>query len=617
MYYPYQNDLEVSRSFIDEFGGINRNISINENEFADMLNMSGDNYPLLSPRKKRTIVKQFAENETVTGFACKEAFIYTNKINGLCNLYVNGKKIDVDLSALESETSERTIIGMGAYAVIFPDKYYINLLKTDDRGTLECKKQYASSDLSAVSIKIEPCTVDGAVKEVTASNKEPSTKTNGMVWIDTSGDISVYKIWDDSTKMWQQVATTYLKLSKPGIGIGFSKWDGISISGLAASESVSSRIKKQVNALNQSGVILYDVSDNYIIIAGLVDKVVEIKTGTVKLERTVPDMDFVVESNNRLWGCRYGLNSKTGKVVNEIYACKQGDPKNWNSFIGVSTDSYAASVGTDGRFTGAITYLGYPIFFKERCLHKVYGTMPSNYQISTTECRGVAKGNEKSLAIVNNVVCYRSPVDFCIYDGSLPESISKPLGDVKYSKCISGSVGNKLYVSASRESGETEILVFDMSLGLWHRESGRNIINFQRDGHVLYFLAKNSDGRFTIESVNEDYNTLINTDGIAEDTFPWFAESGDIGFYEANVRYVQQLNVRAKIENGAYFKVFIKYDEGKFEQCYDSQKKKGINSFYFPITPKRCDRFRIKFIGKGNVNIISIAKTYRQGSDIP
>ncbi|MCM1545262.1 MAG: hypothetical protein NC110_08185 [Ruminococcus sp.] len=615
MYYPYQNNIETARSFIDEFGGLNRNISIGENEFADVLNMTSDNYPLLSPRKKRTVVKQFGEAEQVTGFACKEAFVYTNKINQSQSLYVNGKKIDIDESVLKSDVTERTIIGMGAYAVIFPDKYYINLVDLSDRGEMECRKKYETSDLSGALLKIEACTIDGEVKLRNVSRDEPSNKTNGTAWVDTSGDVSIYKVWDDSTKMWQQVATTYLKLSKPGIGKGFSKWDGISISGLTYTGST--RIKNQVEALNQRGVILYDAADDYIIIAGLIDmSYFYIAKGTITFERTVPDMDFVVESNNRLWGCKYGLNSKTGKVVNEIYACKQGDPTNWNSFIGVSTDSYAASVGSDGSFTGAITYLGYPIFFKERCLHKVYGTMPSNYQISTTECRGVAKGNAKSLAIVNNVVCYRSPVDFCLYDGSLPESISRPLGDVKYTNCVSGGVGNKLYISATRDDGETEMLVFDMSVGVWHKESGRNIINFQRDGHVLYFLAQNADGRYTIESVNSDYNKLINTDGVPEDSFEWSAESGDIGFYDANMKYVHQINIRAKVDKGAFYKVFIKYDDGKFEQCFYSQRNKGINSSYLPIMPKRCDHFRIKIAGKGNVDIISISKTLKQGSDI-
>ena len=66
--------------------------------------------------------------------------------------------------------------------------------------------------------------------------------------------------------------------------------------------------------------------------------------------RSVPEMDFVIESGNRLWGCKYGVVD--GKAVNEIYASKLGDFKNWNCYAGRSTDSYVATRGSDGPFTG-------------------------------------------------------------------------------------------------------------------------------------------------------------------------------------------------------------------------------------------------------------------------
>ena len=115
-------------------------------------------------------------------------------------------------------------------------------------------------------------------------------------------------------------------------------------------------------------------------------------------------MDHITSAGNRLWGCRYGL-SEDGRVVNELYACKLGDFRNWNCFMGISTDSYVVTVGTDGQFTGAITHLGSPLFFKETCMHKVYGnSLP--FGVQDTACRGVQKGCEKSLAIVNEVLYY-------------------------------------------------------------------------------------------------------------------------------------------------------------------------------------------------------------------
>lgn len=108
----------------------------------------------------------------------------------------------------------------------------------------------------------------------------------------------------------------------------------------------------------------------------------------------------------------YGI-ADNGEVVNTIYACKFGDFKNWNSFPGISTDSYFVSVGSDGPFTGAVTLNGFPIFWKEGCLHKIYGDYPATFGVQTTACRGVQKGCDRSLAIVNEVLYYNG--DKCGY----------------------------------------------------------------------------------------------------------------------------------------------------------------------------------------------------------
>ena len=159
-------------------------------------------------------------------------------------------------------------------------------------------------------------------------------------------------------------------------------------------------------------MIIWDKGDDYIVVTGIIDRVTT-QEAPITVARRMPNMDFVIESRNRLWGCRYGTDVN-GNMVNEIYASKLGDFKNWNSFAGISTDSYAVTVGTDGQFTGAITHLGYPIFFKEGCMHKVYGdSLP--FGVQDTACRGVQKGCGGSLAIVNEVLYYKSRSAVCAY----------------------------------------------------------------------------------------------------------------------------------------------------------------------------------------------------------
>ena len=74
--------------------------------------------------------------------------------------------------------------------------------------------------------------------------------------------------------------------------------------------------------------------DDYIVVTGIIDTVAIQKAdqGAVTVARKMPNMDYIVESENRLWGCRYG-DSIDGQIVNEIYACKLGDFKNWQCFF--------------------------------------------------------------------------------------------------------------------------------------------------------------------------------------------------------------------------------------------------------------------------------------------
>ena len=121
-------------------------------------------------------------------------------------------------------------------------------------------------------------------------------------------------------------------------------------------------------------------------------------TGTIS--RMMPDLDFITEWNNRLWGA--------SDKDNTIYACKLGDPKNWKYYQGTSIDSYYAQQGTDENWTGSAAYSGHLIFFKQNSMTKIYGTSPSSFQITNTVCYGVEEGSSKSVAIVNDKVFYKS-----------------------------------------------------------------------------------------------------------------------------------------------------------------------------------------------------------------
>ena len=583
-YYPTLSELNTDREWLDVFKGYNHNLRIGEGEFYEMTNLSSDNYPILSPRSKRGT---YATPALPQGMVAKDALCYVDGGDFIINEYRVSMGLTVDKDD-EGKIIPKTLISMGAYVIIMPDKKYINTEKYSDHGSIEA----TATTSSAVTFSL--CKVDGVDYENAAIQAmPPSSPANMDLWIDTSETPHTLKQYSSTTAMWSAIATTYVKISAVGIGIPFEVNDGVTISGIE-SEALAD--------LNAS-MVVWAKGDNYIVVTGILDKVTT-QEKAITVTRKMPNMDFIIESENRLWGCRYGT-AINGEIVNEIYACKLGDFKNWNCFMGISTDSYAASVGTDGQFTGAITHLGYPLFFKENYMHKVYGNYPANYQIQTTACRGVQKGCERSLAIVNEVLYYKARSGICAYDGSLPAEISSALGDISYSKAAAGSLGNKYYISMLDTEGAYHLFVYDTLKGMWHREDDTEAADFCSCRGDLYY----------IDRADNQVKTVKGTGVKETKPIKWSATTGVMGTDSPDKKYISRLDVRMKLEVGARVSFYAEYDSsGTFEHLF-TMVGKSLQSFAVPIRPQRCDHMRLKIVGEGDAKVYSICKTVEWGSD--
>ena len=582
MAYPTLKELVSTRQMVDAFRGYNHNLRISDNEFFDMKNMTSDYYPVLSPRGKRGV---YASPEKTQGLLAKDK---------LC--FVDGSAIVIGDDWIEMGLTEdgdpKQLISMGAYIIILPDKKYINAMDLNDRGDIEAAYE------STAAVRFELCTITGdPYSEATVSDTAPENPENMALWIDTSSTPHTLKKWYSANSMWTPIATTYIRISSPGLGARFKQYDGVTISGVA-SESL-----KDLNA----SMVVWGKGDDYIVVVGILDEVVTqtIEQGAITVRRQMPKMDFVIESENRLWGCRYGLNDK-GEMVNEIYASKQGDFRNWNCFMNTSTDSYAASCGTDGPFTGAITHLGYPLFFKENYVHKVFGNYPANYQIQSTACRGVQKGSHRSLAIVNEMLYYKSRTSVCAFDGSLPVEVSYALGNEAYSDAVAGANGNKYYISMRDMYGAWHLFVFDIAKGMWHKED-----NFQADVFCSWMGEL-----YSIDHETKKIMTMLKAVEDPEEKVKWMVETGEIGITSADMKYISRLTVRMSLDVGTEVRFFAKYDFAEQWEPLFALRSTNLRSFSIPIRPKRCDHMKIRIEGDGGGKIYTITKTIEQGSDI-
>ena len=584
MRYPQLKVQPTTRQMVDAFRGYNHNLRISDGEFFDMKNMTSDYYPVLSPRGKRGF---YVKPASPQGLIAKDAICYVDGSEFVMGEY----RIDMGLS-VKAEDCPKHLVSMGAYVIIMPDKKYINTMDITDFGEIE------ASFTSSTDVSFELCTISGDVyTDTVISPDEPASPANLDYWIDTSSTPHTLKQYSATSGMWVSIATTYIKISATGIGKAFQQYDGVTISGIK---------NAGMQDLN-STMAVWAKGDDYIVVVGILDAVTTqtVADGAIKVERRMPNMDFLIESENRLWGCRYGT-ALNGEVVNEIYACKLGDFRNWNCFMNLSTDSYAASCGTDGQFTGAITHLGYPLFFKENCVHKVYGNYPANFQIQTTACRGVQKGCHQSLAIVNETLFYKARSGICAFDGSLPTEASYALGNEAYSDAVGGAHGNKYYVSMMDAEGIWHLFVYDTAKGMWHKEDNLHASAFCSCRSELYCIDKDTQNIITMFGSGDEDTGEVS----------WMFETGELGISSPDMKYISRITIRMLMDIGAEMNIYAQYDMSNEWIHLCNIKGTSLRSFSIPIRPRRCDYMKLKFEGTGMAKIYSWTKTIEQGSEL-
>lgn len=628
---PILNEIPSSREMISAFGGYNHNIRISEGEFYDMKNLTSSEYPSLAPRKKRGKYDPDNTPDNPKALLSKEKLYYVDGSDLYCDGYLlsykteDGTMQEVKLE-LDEET-EKTLVSIGAYIIIHPDMKYINTNDPSDHGLIRRKNTALPERFVAFSLVDSYGLMLHNKGSMTIPNgeTEPENAENGDYWIDTSQEYTaVLKRYDGDRETWLTVNDTYTRIyqmhynyndKKNGLLANIQVGDGITFSGVKGDASFLDGINVVVERLDMDGIVVKNPA-NQVLPCLTYHQEYNENEDPVSIECKVPKLDYLIECGNRLWGCRYGKDDD-GNLVNQIYVSKLGDFKNWNCFAGISTDSYIASVGTDGAFTGAINYGGYPHFFKEGYIHKVYGNMPANFQIQTIACRGVQEGSSKSLAIVNEVLYYKSTKAICAYDGSLPVTISGPLGDALYIKAVGGAWGSKYYISmeeknsASDNNANYRLFVYDTAKGMWHKEDDTQALCFCENRGQLFYIDY-ADRKIKLIEAPSWFGEF----DVEPEPIKWSAETGIIGTDSPDKKYITRLIVRLSMEYGTRIKFFVDYDSlGKWEHIYTAEGTL-LKSFSIPVKAQRCDHLRIRIEGIGHAKIFSICKVLEEGSDL-
>lgn len=587
MLYPALQPGNRQRVTTEQFLGLDRRPRTNDGAFCEMENMSGDPWPLLSARKRRGLVATLSD---------PQALISNNGLLWIDGdtLYHNGEATAVTNISTDPSMRPKRLAAMGAYVVIFPDGLYYNTADPMDHGSV--------NRLWGGSVSMQICDMDGTVypqNRITVNETEPAGPADGDYWIDASQSPHALYQWRADLEEWTGIATVYVKISGTGIGAGLSIQDSVTVSGISYTGE-NQGLKKQLELLNATHVIQAR-EDDFIVVIGLLDAEYTQETG-VRADRKAPAMDYVIESNNRLWGCRYGLED--GQTLNEIYASALGDFKNWRKYQGTSQDSYAVAVGTEGPFTGAVTHHSQPYFFKANAVHKIYGEKPSNYQMQTLICEGVREGCGGTLLPLGGNLYYVAGSGVMQFE-SMPQEVGRALGDEALVAGCAGALDGKYYLSARDGFGEWALYVMDTLHGVWHKEDQSHAIAFARKQDELYMLL--SDGKLY---------ALTGSEGTKEESVRWMAESAVMGYEKPGHQYIGRFQIRIQLGEKARCRLYIQYDGvGPWEEKGGMQWQGKTRTYVLPVIPRRCDTLKIRLAGEGDAQIFGISRIMEIGAD--
>lgn len=448
---------------------------------------------------------------------------------------------------------QKSFAALGAYIIILPDKAYFNTL-TDEFGSLEAT--WTGSSL---------------------------TFTHGILYEEEAENNTI-----------QCAGVDWAKYFKAG--------DAVSIEGCTRHpENNKTPIIREID-----GDKLY-FYEYVFTLDGDENDTAYTETGSLSIKREVPDLLYLCENENRLWGCD----------ETTIYASKLGDVFNWNVFDGLETDSYAVTTGSAGHFTACLSYLGYPVFFKEDNIYKVYGDTPSKFQVMGSATLGVAQGCAGSLAVAGEVLFYLSNTGIVAYSGGIPRSAGDALGVERLQTAVAGSDGLNYYASI-QSGGAWRLYVYDTQRGAWYIEDEMHATHFARYEGTLYLLNEQGE----IWTVG---NPRTVPDGTAEGAVEWAAEFAD--FYEYTTyaststaapekKGVGKFQIRLELDAGASAAVMIQYDSSGIWETVSTLTATQKRSFYLPVVPHRCDHYRLKLKGTGGCRVYSLTREYYVGSEL-
>lgn len=580
---------------IASFGGLNRTDNAEKNEFSDMINLSSDKYPFLTPSK----AAKNALEDSISGIRAVIAPQYSSSADitsftGVAGdkFYYNGEEIDFEDAGMTIPDGDVTLVDFNGRIIICVydgNKSHMLYYDYTATGADEQGRRYVRS--MEQGVKNITCTAYSS-----GNPKEDFSVTNylyssGVTWPFKEGDsvfIEGFKNIENNTV---QLDSRYQDVSP--------------------TRAISCIVEKVEG--NRLYLQMYNRNGNALVFKG------ESNKSGVSVYTKIPTMNHVCIHNNRLWG--------TNPNGEYIYASKQGDCFNFNTFQGLANDSFYAEIGTAGGFVGIVSFRDTLVAFKRDYIHHIYGDKPSNFtipkQLSDCGCIDI-----RSAAQVGTTMYFLGYGGIYAYVGGQPTLISKKL-DRKYKSAVAMTDGQKYIVSCKdyekddkdendkdendkdendKAKNDKKLLVLDTEHGLWHMEDYIDAVGSFRWHDKLYIASRDTVYEYGALSFNDDeYNREDKKE------YDWACESVIIHDDIFDNKGMTELWIRARIDEGSEIKVLTSEDGGVFLDRGTLKGTGTLKVYRIPIRFINGEFYQYRLEGTGNAVIYSIERVLSSG----
>lgn len=320
----------------------------------------------------------------------------------------------------------------------------------------------------------------------------------------------------------------------------------------------------------------------------------------VSVPPAMPDIKYAAVHLSRLFGVD----------ESRVYASGYNDYTNWNlDTIDEYNESNAwcspaqSNTKAGGAFTGITNFQGHMVCFKRDFMHEIYSTK-NPFRIQDIYAEGAI--DHRTIQDVDGRLFFVSCDGVKIYTGSNPRVVDYNLNMPEYINAVSGTDGRCYYLYCEDTDKNKRLFVYDTISEQWSQQDiGDTVLSFAHNKNGMYMLC--ADGYvYKMDTNNYSHSWNFETDLITNET--------------VNIKHIKKIQMFAEIASGASIRVYILYDNEKFNEntSHLVYKSKSYGQKPIRVKPRQTAGygFKLHVEGYGYVKLYELELFMENGGDL-